>query len=58
MKMDAAVREYLAAIGRKGGRAGIGGGKKGTPEMKRRAALARWSRRDRALMKPRLKAKG
>lgn len=43
--MKDAVKEYLATIGSKGGKAGTGKSKARTPEQARKAALAMWAKR-------------
>jgi hypothetical protein len=42
-KLSKAVREYMASLGQKGGKAS-GERKARTPEQARKAALARWDR--------------
>lgn len=44
MPIESNVHEYLAKIGRKGGRAGTGKCKARTPKQARKAALARWKK--------------
>lgn len=39
-----AIRAYLATIGSKGGAAGLGASKAGTPDARRRAANIRWAK--------------
>lgn len=43
--MSNPIKDYLAAIGRRGGKAGTGKSKARTKAQARKAALARWSKR-------------